>query len=166
MSETSARMRLPLIQPGQAQKELTHNEALAAIDTLLHPLIETMTVAEPPAGALAGACWIVSGEGAGDWAGQGGAIAALTDGGWRFLPGTEGMTVWLRDARTEARFHEGAWTVGIAELRAVRIGGQAVLGARQPAIAAPDGGGTIDQQSRETIQAILETLRNHGLVER
>lgn len=32
MTDTSARFALPLILPGQAQKEIFHNEALALLD--------------------------------------------------------------------------------------------------------------------------------------
>jgi hypothetical protein len=50
----------PLLQAGQAQKELTHNEALALIDMLLHAQVESMTVATPPGGAVVGQCWVVA----------------------------------------------------------------------------------------------------------
>jgi hypothetical protein len=48
------------LQAGQAQKELTHNEALALIDMLLHAQVESMTVATPPGGAVVGQCWVVA----------------------------------------------------------------------------------------------------------
>jgi len=44
------------------------------------------------------------------------------------------------------------------------IGGEAVLGARQGAIAEPDGGSVVDTQARATLGAILAALRSHGLV--
>lgn len=37
MSDATARFAFPLIAPGQAQKELFHNEALARVDALLQP---------------------------------------------------------------------------------------------------------------------------------
>ena len=37
---TTVRFALPLIAPGQAQKEAYHNEALAAIDAALHACVE------------------------------------------------------------------------------------------------------------------------------
>ncbi|HLZ79899.1 MAG TPA: hypothetical protein VKQ09_11235 [Sphingomonas sp.] len=39
MSDATTRFALPLIAPGQAQKELFHNEALARVDALLQPSV-------------------------------------------------------------------------------------------------------------------------------
>jgi hypothetical protein len=39
MTERSARFGLPFILPGQAQKEVFHNEALAALDGLVHAAV-------------------------------------------------------------------------------------------------------------------------------
>ena len=49
MTETSARFALPLLVPGQAQKEAFHNEALAASDCALHACVESGPLPDPPA---------------------------------------------------------------------------------------------------------------------
>ncbi len=36
MNERTSRLSLPLLHASQAQKEMTHNEALTLIDLLLH----------------------------------------------------------------------------------------------------------------------------------
>jgi hypothetical protein len=36
MSETTNRLELPFLASGQAQKHVTHNEALAQLDALVH----------------------------------------------------------------------------------------------------------------------------------
>jgi len=68
--ETSVRTGLPLLQPGQAQKEMVHNEALALIDLLLQPSVVTVGLNVPPATPAPGACWIVGAAPTGDWGGM------------------------------------------------------------------------------------------------
>ena len=163
MSEQTARHALPLLQPGQAQKEMWHNEALALTDALLHPLAEGVRD-EPPEAPEPGECWIVGVEPAGDWAGQAGAIACWTAGGWRFAGPREGMTVWLRDAGCTARRGPADWEVGAIDARVLRIGGEQVIGSRSAAIGGPAGGATVDIEARTVINALLDALRTHGLI--
>jgi hypothetical protein len=77
MSEASARLALPFIVPGQAQKELYHNEALARIDAALHAAVEAGPMVDPPAESEEGQCWIVAPGAGGAWSGQ--AMACLLD---------------------------------------------------------------------------------------
>lgn len=163
MTEFTSRHALPLLQPGQAQKEMWHNEALALADALLHPVAEAEQPA-PPADPAAGQCWIVGAAPTGDWTGQAGALAAWTGGGWRFAAAREGMAVWLNSAGCTARFDGAAWTVGQVDARVLRIEGMPVVGAQAPAIAGPAGGATVDTQAREAVNAILAALRAHGLI--
>ncbi|MET1113243.1 MAG: DUF2793 domain-containing protein, partial [Allosphingosinicella sp.] len=60
MADTTPRFALPFILPGQAQKELFHNEALVRIDLALHPAVEGPPASAPPPAPAAGECWIVA----------------------------------------------------------------------------------------------------------
>jgi hypothetical protein len=60
---------------------------------------------------------------------------------------------------------EGAWAWGEIDARHVRIGGKTVVGPRQPGIAPPAGGATLDVEARSAIAAILAALTAHGLIE-
>ena len=82
---TSARLGLPLLAPGQAQKEMTHNEALAAIDLALAASVRAVGLDAPPLSPTPGESWIVGASPTGAWAGQAGALAGWTAGGWRFV---------------------------------------------------------------------------------
>jgi hypothetical protein len=164
MSDATARFALPFIAPGQAQKEMFHNEALARIDAALHAVALTLGDNDPPAAPVAGQCWITGATPTGAWAGQAGTIAAWTDGGWRFVAPVPGMTVWLVSAGVYARFDGAAWQTGRLIADALVIGGDQVVASRQSAIADPAGGATIDAESRTTLSAILGALRAHGLI--
>lgn len=96
MIETSARLALPLMAAGQAQKEIVHNEALLLADLLVAPVAENLGLNAPPTSPAAGACWIIGTAPTGDWAGHAGALAGWTAGGWRFAAPFEGLHVWLR----------------------------------------------------------------------
>lgn len=164
MTMTTARHGLPLLSPGQAQKEMFHNEAIAAIDALLHPHVEAAGTDAPTASPVEGRSWIVGRAPAGDWAGHADAIATWTAGGWRFQAPTDGMEVGVGAAGLRAAWRGGVWTVGVVTADRILIDGRQVVGARQPAISDPAAGSTIDAESRVAIGAVLRALRAHGLI--
>ena len=84
-TDMSDRFALPYLSSGQAQKETTHNEALAIVDMLLHARAESASLAAPPGSAAAGQCWIVAAGGSDAWDGYDDHLACLTSGGWRFV---------------------------------------------------------------------------------
>jgi len=158
------RLGLEQIQPGQAQKELSHNEALALLDLLVQPVVEAVASDDPPSAPVPGQAWIVGAARTGAWAGHADALAGWTDGGWRFVAPIEGLCVWSREDAAIARFSGGAWATGVVRATRLEIGDEQVVGARQPAIADPDGGGTADAEARTAIGTILSALRTHGLI--
>lgn len=164
MAETTPRLALPLLEAGQAQKELYHNEALALIDLALGAGVEAVGLDTPPSGPAPGQCWIVGAGPTGDWTGSAGAIAGWTAGGWRFVAPRAGLTVWSIADRLFAHFDGSAWTVGDLPAARVVIGGVQVLGAQFPAIPAPADGATVDAEARAALAAILAMLRGHGLI--
>lgn len=164
MSESTPRLGLPLIQPGQAQKEMSHNEALARIDLLVQPAVVAIGVETPPANPVAGQCWIVGPAPTGLWSGRADTVAGWTAGGWRFVAPTPGMTVPLAGASGFAQWDGTGWREGALVGRTLALGGQQVVGARRPAIADPVGGATTDQEARATLGAVLTALRQHGLI--
>ena len=165
MSETSARFALPFILPGQAQKEVFHNEALSLIDAALHAAAEGETSTPPIAEPQAGRSWLVGAGATGAWAGQENHIATWTSGGWRFCRPVAGMLVW--DKSLDAwRFWNGTvWSAGELPAAKLMIGGVQVVGPRQPAVSSPSGGTIIDAESRAAVASIIATLMSHGLIE-
>jgi Protein of unknown function (DUF2793) len=164
MTEHSARFELPFLVPGQAQKEVYHNEALAIIDAISHAVVEDR-LTEPPGSPAVGQAWIV-GEAATDaWAGHDRQLAVWTGGGWRFVAPVDGMTV-LDKAVGYRRFWAGSdWDDGVLVTTALMVEGLQVVGSRQPAPPNPSGGTIIDAEARAAIAAITVALRSHGLVD-
>jgi len=161
----SARLGLPFLSVGQAQKEFSHNEALQTLDLLVAGAVEEPPRTAPPAAPQIGACYIVAGDAVDVWAGKAQYVAGWTSGGWRFIAPLEGMSLYVRSTGTWASFLDGAWEIGLVRGIAVMIGDQQVVSSRTAAIAAPAGGTTVDAEARGTIEAILGSLRQHGLIE-
>lgn len=165
MSDKSGRMGLPFILPGQAQKEVWHNEALTLIDASLHPTIEGPPIAVPPVSPTVGQCWIVGEGAAGEWADRGSSLACWTDGGWRFVAPMPGMTAWDRAAGLWRHWDGSSWSSGELPAAGLVIGGQQVVGGRQPAIVSPSGGTIIDVEARAAVDALIAALMSHGLID-
>lgn len=165
MTEHTPRFRLPFIVPGQAQKELFHNEALVAVDALLHPAIAGGPIAVPPAAPDAGDSWLVAAGASGAWQGRDHNLATWTEGGWRFAAPAHGMRVWNRAEALWLQWEGNGWNDG--ELRGARlvVGGRQVVGERQPSVPSPSGGTIIDAEARATIAALIVALRSHGLID-
>lgn len=107
MSET-VNLGLPLVQPAQAQKHVTVNEALARLDGMVQLRLATTTQTLPPA-PVDGAVHAVPSGATGDWAGQDGRLALVSNGGWDFIDPVEGWQGWAADQGRVLRYLDGAW---------------------------------------------------------
>lgn len=164
--DATPRLRLPLLHAGQAQKEMDHNEALVLLDLAVQPAVVAIGLDVPPSQPAAGECWIVGGDPVGAWAGQAHALAGWTAGGWRFVAPRPGMAAWRSTDGLTVRYAGGAWHAGKVQGAALFLNGQELLSAPQAPIGTPAGGEIIDHQAREALEAVLETLRIHRLIQR
>ena len=162
--EATARLSLPLLAPGQAQKELFHNEALAMVDIAVQASVRAVGAVVPPEDPSEGDCWIVGGAPVGEWAGYAGFLAGWTAGGWRFVAPRDGMAVWDQSGNLALRRNGGGWSVEDVHARSLVVGDHQVVGAQQPAIAAPAAGVVVDTEARATLASVLAALRTHGLI--
>lgn len=165
MSESTPRFALPFILPGQAQKELFHNEALGRIDLALHPAVEGAPLADPPAGPGEGQCWIVAGGAAGDWAGRDDMLAMWSEGGWRFLAPAPGTSAWSKASGLPLIWNGLQWMDGQLVCAGLVVNGLQIVGGRQPGVPSPSGGTIIDVEARAAINALTAALMSHGLIE-
>jgi hypothetical protein len=141
----TGRHRLPLLAVSQAQKEITHNEALVLIDALIHIAVEN-TQSVPPAVTDVdnGKCWLIGAAASGLWANRSGQIAIWTGGGWRFAVPQNGMRLWNKSEGQQSHYVAGQWS-------------------NAPLISLPVGGAVIDAEARAALTAILQYLRSIGM---
>lgn len=96
MSESSHTLGLPYIQPSQAQKHVTHNEAIRVLDALVQLSVADRDQTAPPGTPIAGDRHIVGPSASADWTGQDGSIAVFEDAAWAFYPPQEGWQAVVR----------------------------------------------------------------------
>ena len=94
MSETTPTLALPLIQAAQAQKHVTHNEAIELLDMLTQLVVQAFDATTPPASPAEGQSWAIGTGASGDWAGQDGRIASFRGGGWLYVTPQEGWRAY------------------------------------------------------------------------
>ena len=123
MSDVSTILSLPYLMPSQAQKHITHNEALRLLDVLVQLSVADRTLTTPPPLPEPGERHLVAPGAGGAWAGQEGRIAVHEAGTWFFLTPQPG---WRAHVLAEGRTltHDGtAWQDGSASvLRAAGLG--------------------------------------------
>lgn len=96
-TQTTSNLTLPSIMPAQAQRDVTHNEALRVLDSIVQRSIEDRNLASPPTAGASGAS-----------VGRVNDIASFQHGAWSFiLPRGDGA----RGVRTRA-----CWWFGMAAL--------------------------------------------------
>lgn len=95
--DNTDRFELPLIAPSQAQKHLTHNEAVALVDGLIHLVLDTLGLDAPPPGAATPSAHAIGPVPTGAWTGHAGDIALLTGAGWLFVEPRQGMVAYRSD---------------------------------------------------------------------
>lgn len=107
--DTTHNLKLPYIMAAQAQKHVTHNEALRMLDAILHLSVLDKDLTLPPGAPGEGERFIVAAGASGDWSGHDGAIAAWQDGAWAFYPPALGWRAWVDDEGGLYAFDGSAW---------------------------------------------------------
>ncbi len=150
MSEITPQLGLPCIQPSQAQKHVTHNEALTLLDTLVQMRVESFGAVTPPAAPVAGESHAL-GTGASDaWAGHDGQIATWDGGAWTFLSPLSGWCAWGIAEGELRSWTGGAW---------VALGGG---GGGSDSVAMLGVNATADTTNRLSVSADATLFNNAG----
>lgn len=95
------RLEMPYLVAGQAQKEITHNDALNDLDSLAQISVINRTTTVPPATPVDGDSYIIPVSATGAWAGYTNAVATYYSG-WRIKPAKIG---WVAYVQAESVFY-------------------------------------------------------------
>lgn len=106
----SPNLLLPYIMAAQAQKHVTHNDAIRRLDALVQLTVADRDLAMPPPAPVDGARYIVAPGAGGAWSGAVAKIAAYQDGAWVFYNAHEGWLAWVADEHALVVFDGVAWT--------------------------------------------------------
>jgi len=97
MSDTTTHLGLPYLMAAQAQKHVTHNEALRLLDAMVQLSVLDRTRTTPPASPADGDRHLVASGATGLWAGWDLNVAFWVDGVWIRLVPRPGWLVWVAD---------------------------------------------------------------------
>jgi hypothetical protein len=117
----STHLAMPYLEAAQAQKHVTHNEALRVLDAIVMLTVLDRDLATPPGSPDDGDRYLVASSPTGAWVSQAGKIAARQDGAWRFCSPQEGWRIWIADEDILLVFNGTSWT-GSATQNAALIG--------------------------------------------
>jgi hypothetical protein len=108
MTDT-ANLGLPFIEGSQAQKHVTHNEALRILDAAIQIAVLDLTRTAPPSSPAEGERHVVASGATGAWTGHAKAIATWQDGAWAFLVPKAGWCIWSVADNVMFVFDGTAW---------------------------------------------------------
>src|SRR5438874_1766878 len=112
----SPNLSLDYIDVNAAQREVTHNAAVRALDALVQLAVLDRDLATPPSSPSDGQRWIVAASPTGAWAGKATQIAAWQDGAWRFYVPRLGWLVYVIDEGKLVAWSGSAWVDALSML--------------------------------------------------
>lgn len=107
--ENSNNLSLPYIAPSQAQKHVTHNEAIRQLDTIVMLSIKSKTNSIAPNEPDEGDRYIISDTPQGEWIDKLDNIATWVDGAWTFITPKEGWLCWNETTKKIIVFSNANW---------------------------------------------------------
>lgn len=108
MADTT-KLILPLMASNQAQKYVTYNEAMFALDILTMLSVKDKDLTSPPGSPADGDTYIVGSGATGLWSGKDLNVAAWTNGAWKFFPPKEGWSAWVEDENIRLEHNGSSW---------------------------------------------------------
>lgn len=109
MSDITTHLLLPYILASQAQKHVTHNEALRLLDAMVQLSVLDRDLTSPPVSPSDGDRHIVASGASGLWAGWDLNVAFWVDGVWMRLVPRPGWLAWIADEAVFVVWSGSAW---------------------------------------------------------
>ncbi len=107
--DATPHLGLPYIAAAQAQKHVTHNEALHVLDSIVQLAVLDRDLTAPPGSPAEGDRYIVGPSATGGWAGHDGEVAAYVDAAWSFYAPAAGWIAFVVDEATLYFWNGSAW---------------------------------------------------------
>jgi hypothetical protein len=111
MPDNSPILNLPYILPAQAQKHVTHNEAIRLLDMIVQLAVTSRTLTVPPASPAEADRYIVGVGATGAWAGKDNQIAVWGTTGWVYVVPLAGWQAYVTAESGAAVFDGTEWSV-------------------------------------------------------
>jgi hypothetical protein len=106
---TSTHLALPYLDAAQAQKHVTHNDALRMLDAVVQLSVAARNVTSAPAGPAEGGRWLVGSGATGAFAGKTNNVASFQDGLWRFFVPQKGWHAYVESEGGILIFDGTSW---------------------------------------------------------
>ena len=108
MADNTPRLGLPYLIASQAQKEVTHNEALNILELLVQPSVISI-LSTPPASPTTGDLYIIGSSPTGAWTSYAGCITGYLDGTWIFAVPQQGWGVFDKNQGISLIYNGSNW---------------------------------------------------------
>ena len=108
MSDRSTNLKMPFIMPSQAQKHVTHNEALLLLDAI----VQLSVIDErngPPGDPQPGDRFVIAAGATGAWNGRAAQIAIWQDDYWAYVTPQAGWRAWFENSGRLKVFDGSGW---------------------------------------------------------
>lgn len=148
MSDTSPRLNLPFIQAAQAQKHITHNEAIRLLDAIVQLSVEAFDAETPPVVPADGDTYAIGASPVGLWAGHAGEVAVWLDTAWTFITPQEGWIATTAGTGEISVYSSGMWSAPMVSVDLQNLAGVGI-------------NATSDSTNRLSVSADA-TLLNHA----
>lgn len=147
---------LPLIAASQAQKHVTHNEALQLLDAAVQ-LVAINFLTAPPGSPSEGDRYIIQAPATGAWSGKEDQVAVYTSGGWVYIVPSQGWQAYLLSDTTPYRYNGSSWVAEASVTSSTLT--DASVNARFNRVGV--GGATPDASNRLSVNS-PQVLLNHA----